>query len=88
MIMIHSYQTQKKSLGVCSASTMNKTSTLSMLIVVALLAVSVTLAIVQQQSSGQTRRLTASTNQSVNFAQLFEQRFAASSYLDTPLVFL
>ncbi len=55
-----------------------------MLIVVALLAVSVTLAIVQQRSSGQTRRLTTSTNQSVNFAQLFEQRFAASSYLGTP----
>jgi hypothetical protein len=81
--MIHSYQGQKKSLDVCSASTMNKTTTLPMLIVVALLAISVTLAIVQQQS-GQTRRLTTSTNQSVNFVQLFEQKFAASSYLGTP----
>jgi len=82
--MIHSYQAQKKSLDVCSASTMNKTTTLPMLIVVALLAISVTLAIVQQQQSGQTRRLTTSTNQSVNFVQLFEQKFAASSYLGTP----
>jgi hypothetical protein len=82
--MIHSYQGQKKSLDVCSASTMNKTTTLPMLIVVALLAISVTLAIVQQQQSGQTRRLTTSTNQSVNFVQLFEQKFAASSYLGTP----
>jgi hypothetical protein len=81
--MIHSYQAQKKSLDVCSASTMNKTTTLPMLIVVALLAISGTLAIVQQQS-GQTRRLTTSTNQSVNFVQLFEQKFAASSYLGTP----
>jgi len=77
--MIHSYQAQKKSLDVCSASTMNKTTTLPMLIVVALLAISVTLAIVQQQQSGQTRRLTTSTNQSVNFVQLFEQKFAASN---------
>lgn len=84
MIMIHSYQTQKKSLGVCSASTMNKATTSSVLILVALLAVSVTPAILQQQSSGQTRRLTTSTNQSVNFAQLFEQKFAPSSYLGTP----
>ena len=61
---------------------MDKATSFSVLIVVTLMAFSITLAIVQQQSSGQTRRLTTSTN--VNFAQLFEQKFASSSYLGTP----
>jgi hypothetical protein len=67
---------------------MDKATSLSVLIVVALVEVSIILAIVQQQqTSGQTRTvIKCTTDRGVNFAQLFEQKFGATSHLDAPVV--
>ena len=63
------------------SNTMDKATSLSALIVVLLMAVSLTLALTKQQpTAGQT------TNQMVNFTQLFKQKFTASSYLGAPAV--
>jgi hypothetical protein len=64
----------------CLANTMDKATALSAAIVV-LMAVSLTL-VVEQQPRGQT------TNQAVNFTQLFKRKFTASSYLGTPAVLI
>jgi hypothetical protein len=64
------------------SNTMDKATSLSVLIVVLLMAVSLTLALTQQQpTTGQT-----TTNQVVNFTKLFKQKFTASSYLGAPAV--
>jgi hypothetical protein len=61
---------------------MDKATTLSAVIVIALMAISITLALTaQQQPKGQTI-----TTQVVNFTQLFEEKFAAVSYLGAPSV--
>jgi|SRR5919201_1987839 hypothetical protein len=63
---------------------MDKATSMSAALVVALMAVSITLAIVaqEQHTKGET------TSEVVNFTQLFEQKFAGISYLGAPPVWV
>ena len=65
-------------------NTMDKATSMSAALVVALMAVSITLAIVaqEQHTKGET------TSEVVNFTQLFEQKFAGISYLGAPPVWV
>jgi len=66
---------------------MDKLTSLSVALVVALIAVSATLAIFAQEQNTQ-GETTTTTQQVVNFTQLFEQKFAGVSYLGAPPVWV